>query len=332
MKAARLHAARDLRIVEEPTPAEEPGHTLVAVGAVGLCGSDLHWYVDGHIGDAGLDQPAIPGHEIGGTALTGPLKGQVVAVDPAIPCFDCPRCHEGWTNLCERIKFAGHSDTDGGLAEVISWPTDRLVPLPAGMDAVDAAVLEPLGVAVHAWDLGHVRLGDRVAVVGCGPIGLLLIQLAKNGLASHVAGVEPLEHRREAALACGADAVHDSDDLPGDDFDVVFEVCGNPDPVREAMTVARRGGRVVLVGIPDADETTFPASLARRKGLTIAVVRRMPEVYERAVTLVERGHVNLKAVVSHTFGLDASDEAFERATRREGLKVVITPSSSGGAS
>lgn len=325
MHAARLHAARDLRVVSEPDPAPAEGRTLIRVGAVGLCGSDLHWFVEGQIGDARIVQPGIPGHEIGGVALDGPYAGRVVAVDPAIPCFDCPRCHEGWTNLCPHVKFAGHSDTDGGLAELMSWPTDRLVPLPEGMDAEDAAVLEPLGVAIHAWDLGQVRLGDRVAVVGAGPIGLLLVQLARHGLVRHIAVVEPLAHRRDAALAQGADSVHTPAELPGDDFDVVFEVCGNPDPVREAMTVARRGGRVVLVGIPDEDETTFPASLARRKGLTIPVVRRMPEVYERAIALVERGVVDLKAVVSHRFALGETSQAFEAAARREGLKVVIRP-------
>ncbi len=325
MRAARLHAASDLKVAEEAdlTPAE--GHTLVKVGAVGVCGSDVHWFRYGRIGDARIEQPTIPGHEIGGVALDGPLAGRTVAVDPAIPCLDCERCHEGWTNLCPRVKFAGHADTDGGLAEVISWPTSRLVALPEGMDAVDAATLEPLGVAIHAWDLGHVRLGDRVAIVGAGPIGLLLVQLARHSSVMHVAAIEPLAHRRDAALAQGADAVHTPDDLPPSDFDVVFEVCGNPDPVCEAMTLARGGGRVVLVGIPDEDETTFPASLARRKGLTIAVVRRMPEVYERAVALVGRGIVDLKAVVSHRFELASAGEAFEFATARKGLKVVVTP-------
>lgn len=325
MRAARLHAPSDLRVVEEadPTPAE--GFTLVKVGAVGLCGSDLHWFLDGGIGDARIDQPTIPGHEIGGVALDGPLAGRTVAVDPAIPCFDCERCHEGWTNLCPNVKFAGHGDTDGGMAEVMSWPTNRLVPLPEGMDAVDATVLEPLGVAIHAWDLGQVRLGDRVAIVGAGPIGLLLVQLARHSLVTHVAAIEPLPHRRDAALVQGADTVHAPDNLPPSDFDVVFEVCGNPDPVREAMTLARNGGRVVLVGIPDEDETTFPASLARRKGLTIAAVRRMPEVYEQAIALVERGFIDLKAVVSHRFGLVSAADAFEFAATRKGLKVVITP-------
>lgn len=325
MRAARLHAPADLRVTQESDPTPREGSTLVKVGAVGLCGSDLHWFVDGGIGDARIDQPTIPGHEIGGVALDGPYAGQTVAVDPAIPCLNCERCHEGWPNLCPHVKFAGHGDTDGGMAELMSWPTSRLTPMPEGMDAEDAAVLEPLGVAIHAWDLGHVRLGDRVAIVGAGPIGLLLAQLARHALASHVAVVEPLAHRRDAALAQGADAVHAPDDLQASDFDVVFEVCGNPAPVLEAMTLARGGGRVVLVGIPDEDETRFPAALVRRKGLTIAVVRRMPEVYDRAVALVTRGIVDVKAVVSHRFDLASASEAFTFATSREGLKVLITP-------
>ena len=325
MRAARLHAASDVRVAAEEAPAPAEGRTLVRVGAVGLCGSDLHWFLDGGIGDARIVDPAIPGHEIGGVALDGPFAGRVVAVDPAIPCFACDRCREGWTNLCPNVKFAGHGDTDGGMAEIISWPTDRLAPLPDGMDPEDAAVLEPLGVAIHAWDLGQVRLGDRIAVVGAGPIGLFLVQLARHALAASVVVVEPLAHRREAALRQGADAVFTPDELPASEVDVVFEACGNPDPVREAMTVVRRGGRVVLVGIPDEDVTTFPASLARRKGLTIAVVRRMPEVYQRAVDLASRGIVDLTAVISHRFGLDAAQDGFEFAASRGGLKVLITP-------
>ena len=325
MRAARLHAPADVRVHTEEAPPAAEGRTLVRVGAVGLCGSDLHWFLDGGIGDARIVDPAIPGHEIGGVALDGPYAGRVVAVYPAIPCFHCERCREGWTNLCPHVRFAGHGDTDGGMAEIISWPTDRLVPLPEGMTPEDAAVLEPLGVAVHAWDLGQVRLADRVAVVGAGPIGLFLVQLARHALVSHVAVVEPLAHRREAALRQGADAVYEPDDLPASDFDVVFEACGNPDPVREAMTLARGGGRVVLVGIPDEDVTTFPASLARRKGLTIPIVRRMPEVYERAVELADRGVVDLRAVVSHRFPLDSAQQGFEFAAGRGGLKVVVTP-------
>lgn len=325
MRVARLHAPSDVRVADEPAPVAVEGYTRVKVGAVGLCGSDLHWFLDGGIGDARIEDPTIPGHEIGGVALDGPLEGRTVAVDPAIPCFNCERCHEGWTNLCPDVKFAGHADTDGGLAEIMVWPTQRLVPLPEGLDAVDAAVMEPLGVAIHAWDLAHVRLGDRVAIVGAGPIGLLLVQLARHSLVSHIAAVEPLEHRRDAALQQGADAVCAPDELPDSDFDVVFEVCGNPEPVTEALTLARRGGRVVLVGIPDEDETTFSASLARRKGLTIAVVRRMPEVYERAIAMIERGFVDLHAIVSHRIPLDSASEAFTFAASRQGLKVVITP-------
>lgn len=325
MRSARLHAAGDLRIHDEEQPPASEGRSLVRVGAVGLCGSDLHWFLEGGIGDARIVEPPIPGHEIGGIAIDGPYAGQVVAVDPAIPCFDCERCHEGWTNLCSNIEFAGHSTTDGGMAEVISWPTERLVPMPEGLDAEDAAMLEPLGVAVHAWDLGHAKLGDRIAIVGAGPIGLLLVQLAKHSLASKVAVVEPLAHRRAAAEAMGADVVLGTELELLTGYDVVFEVCGNPDPVEAAMALARAGGRVVLIGIPDEDVTTFPAALARRKGLTIPIVRRMPEVYERAVQLAAQGVVDLKSVVSHRFALDDAQAGFTFATRREGLKVLIKP-------
>ena len=325
MRVARLHAPSDLRVSEESAPEAREGYTLVRVGAVGLCGSDLHWYLDGGIGDARIADPTIPGHEIGGVALDGPYAGRAVAVDPAIPCFDCERCHEGWTNLCRRIKFAGHGDTPGGLAEVISWPTDRLVPMPEGLDAEDAAMLEPLGVAIHAWDLGKVALGDRIAIVGAGPIGLLLVQMASEFLGSEVTVVEPLPHRLEAARDMGADHCLTPDDELKADFDVVFEVCGNPEPVTEAMALARAGGRVVLIGIPDEDTTSFPASIARRKGLTIAIVRRMPEVYDRAVQLAARGVVDLKSVVSDRFDLDSCQEGFDYAAKRSGLKVLITP-------
>lgn len=325
MRVARLHAPQDLRIHEEEDPTAAEGQSLVRVEAVGLCGSDLHWFLEGGIGDARIVNPPIPGHEIGGIAIDGPYAGRAVAVDPAIPCFECEHCHQGWTNLCPDVKFAGHGNTDGGMAEIMSWPTSRLVPLPEGLDAEDAAMLEPLGVAIHAWDLGHAKLGDKIAIVGAGPIGLLLLQLAKRSLAAEVIVVEPLPHRREAATAMGADAVLDTEDELPSGFDVVFEVCGNPDPVEAAMRLARAGARVVLVGIPDEDVTTFPAALARRKGLTIAIVRRMPEVYERAVELASKGLVDVKSVVSHRFGLDDASEGFAFATRREGLKVLITP-------
>lgn len=327
MRVARLHGAGDLRIGDAPEPEAREGFTRVRIGAVGLCGSDLHWFGEGGIGDARIVRPLVPGHEIGGWAIDGPHAGRLVAVDPAVPCEHCEQCMAGNPNLCPTVDFAGHGTTDGGLQEVMSWPTHRLVPVPDGMTAPEVAVLEPFGVAIHAWDLADVQLADRVAVVGAGPIGLLLVQLASRLVASSVTVVEPLEHRREAARRLGADVVLAPEEVTAGlgDHQVVFEVNGNPTAVAEAITLARPGARVVLVGIPDDDVTAFPAGLARRKGLTIMCVRRMKEVYHRAIALCERGLVDLAAVVSDSFDLADAADAFRFASGRSGLKTVVVP-------
>ena len=176
---ARLHGTGDVRLADEPVREPGPDESLVHVEAVGLCGSDLHWYEEGGIGDARLSNPLVVGHEFAGVVEGGPLDGRRVAVDPALHCGHCARCLEGNQNLCPNVVFAGHGDCDGGLRQYLSWPTEALHPLPASMDGAAGAMLEPLGVAIHSFDLGHVHLGSDVAVVGCGPIGLLLIQVAR---------------------------------------------------------------------------------------------------------------------------------------------------------
>lgn len=325
MKAARLHGVGDVRVAEEAEPQAREGHTLVRVRSVGLCGSDLHWFTDGGIGDATIGDPIVPGHEMGGIALDGPYAGRVVAIDPALPCEHCERCREGNTNLCPDVRFSGHGSVDGGLREVMDWPTERLFPLPEGFTPDDAALLEPLGVAVHSFDLAHMPLGARVAVVGTGPIGLLLVQLSVRSGAVAVTAVEPLDHRRAAAGRMGATTLLTPTDPMPADHDVVFEVSGKPDAVRAAMELARPGGRVVLAGIPDDDVTTFPAATARRKGLTIAVVRRMRDVYPRAIELVELGIVDFAGLVTDRFGIDRAAEGFAHAAGRTGIKTVIDP-------
>ena len=325
---ARLHGTGDLRVTDEPVPVPAPGESLVRVTAVGICGSDLHWYAEAGIGDARLDRPLVVGHEFAGVVEGGPADGRRVAVDPAQPCERCDRCRSGWRNLCPFIRFAGHGAVDGGLRRFMSWPTALLHPVGDAVSDVDAAMLEPLGVAVHAMDLGHVRLGATVAVVGCGPIGLLLVQLARAAGAGTVVASDPLPHRAQAALRYGADDAHTDPSgapLDGVDADVVFEVSGADDAVAASLTAARPGARVVLAGIPDDDRTTFAASTARRKGLTLALVRRMNDVYPRAIRLVERGLVDVSSLVTHRFPLDRVADAFATAAARDGLKVVVLP-------
>jgi len=334
VRAARLHAVGDLRLTDEPVPRPEPGATLVRVTAVGICGSDLHWFAGAGTGDARLAQPLVLGHEAAGVIEEGPLRGIRVAIDPAIPCGACRPCRDGYRNLCVRIRFAGHGSQDGALREFMTWPAHRLHPLPAGLSDADGAMLEPLGVAIHALDLGHVLLGASVAVAGCGPIGLLLIQVLRAAGAGQITAFEPLPHRRAAATRLGADLAADPAEMTatgglreaiGDGADVSFEMAGTDGAVRLAMLATRPGGRVVLGGIPASDRTTFQASVARRKGLTIAMVRRMNEVYPRAISLAAAGRVELGSLVSHRFSLGKVAEAFGTAAGRGGLKVIVEP-------
>jgi L-iditol 2-dehydrogenase len=323
MRVARLHGAGDLRVGDEDRPEPRDGESLVRVEAVGICGSDLHWFEEGGIGDSRLVAPLVVGHEFAGVVEDGPLAGRRVAVDPAVPCERCEVCREGHPNLCPDVRFAGHGSCDGGLRQYLSWPTHRLHPLPDSLDGVAGALLEPLGVAIHAVDLGHVEVGARVAVVGCGPIGLLLQQVSQAAGATVALAVDPLEHRRAAAAA---EIVAGPDEVGDIEVDVVFEAAGTDEAVDLALRVARPGARVVLVGIPAGDHTTFSASVARRKGLTLVLARRMGEVYPRALRLVHAGAVDLEPLVTHRYGLDRTAEAFAVAARRDGLKVIIEPS------
>ncbi len=325
MRTVRLHGTGDVRVHEEPDTVPGEGESLVRVHAVGLCGSDLHWFADGGIGENRIEDPVVPGHEFFGTALTGAHAGRRVVVDPAIPCLTCEYCFRGDHNLCERIVFAGHGTRDGGMQDLLSWPDRCLTPLPDSIDDTEAVALEPLGVAIHAVDLAHLKPGMRIGVVGIGPIGAFVLQLARNANAASVLAVEPLAHRRELAERLGADVAVAPEELAehATSCDLVFEVNGNPDAVAAAVTLARPGARVVLVGIPDEDQTTFSASQARRKGLTLVCVRRMKEVYERAIALVERGHVDAASVVSDVFELEEADAAFRSGVAREGHKVVV---------
>jgi L-iditol 2-dehydrogenase len=326
VRAARLHAVGDLRVADEPEPQAEPGMSLVRVTAVGICGSDLHWWDEGAIGDAKLTHPLVLGHEGAGVIADGPRAGQRVAIDPAIPDETCRACRDGYRNLCYHIKFSGHGDTDGMMREVMAWPTRLLHPLPDGVTDADGALLEPLGVAVHSVDLGHLPFAGAASVIGCGPIGLLLIALLKAAGASSVLAVEPLAHRRQAAVQIGADQVFDpAADLGDAGVDVAFEAAGNDEAVQLAMQSVRPGGRVVLAGIPGDDTIRFEAAAARRKGLTIAMVRRMNEVYPRAISLAERGVVDLGALVTSRHGLGDIRAAFTEGARRSGLKVVVEP-------
>jgi L-iditol 2-dehydrogenase len=329
MKAARLYGPGQLRVQVEPKPTPAPGEVLVRVRAVGVCGSDLHWFSGGGIGDAQLTRPLVLGHECAGVTEGGVR----VVVDPAIPCGHCEWCRKGHPNLCPDVRFAGHAPQDGTLREWIAWPEACLHPLPATISDAEGALLEPLGVALHAVDLAHLQVGMMVAVLGCGPIGLLIMQLARLSGASHIIATDLRAHRLEVARTFGAHQTvlaSAGRELPqilsavaGRGVDVAFEVAGEQPAVDVAIAAACPGGKVVLAGIPSDDCSSFTASTARRKGLTIKMVRRMRNTYPRAIELATAGQVQLAVLVTHRFPLEKVADAFVTAQRREGVKVIV---------
>ncbi len=337
MIAARLHAVGDLRVATEPDPDEAPPDwSLLAVTSVGICGSDLHWFTDGGIGENRIERPVVPGHEFAAVALSGPHAGRRVAVDPAIPCERCEMCQAGYHNLCPTVQFAGHGTLDGGLQERIWWPDHLLHPIPDTLSDDAGALLEPLGVALHAVAVSHLRPGADVLVVGAGPIGVLTAQLARRSGARRVFVVEPLAHRRSTALRFGADAAFPAesgaaavmDATGGRGVDVVIEMAGTDAAIATAVAASRPGARIALGGIPSHELSSFPAAAARRKGLTFAMVRRMNDTYPRAIAMAANG-IELDSLVSRRYPLSDAAEAFTAAAGRHADKVMISVSAPG---
>ena len=334
MRVARLHGRGDLRVGEEREPEPAPGEVLVRVTAVGICGSDLHWYDESGIGEAHLDRPLVLGHEAAGVIASGPRAGARVAIDPNLPCGACEPCDRGLGHLCPNVRFLGHSDTDGALRELMAWPEERLVPIPDAIDDVAGAMLEPLGVAIHALRLADLSPGGTIGVFGAGPIGLLLIRLALAAGASAVVATDILPHRVDAARAAGAIAelVDGGAErarllgaLGGRLLDTAIEIAGEDDAVATAAHLVRPAGRVVVAGIPAGNEALIPVSVLRRKGLDLRFARRMNRVYPAAIALAAGGLLDPAAVVTHRFPLADAAAAFASAARREGGKVVVLP-------
>jgi L-iditol 2-dehydrogenase len=308
---------------------------LLRVRGVGLCGSDLHYYLEGAIGSAVIREPFIMGHEIA-AELTEPHgnlpAGTLVAVDPNHPCGHCEQCEQGYVNLCPNHTFLGAPPTTGAMAEYLVAPVSTVIPVPSHFDAATVVALEPLGIAIHALDLARLRPMESVAVLGAGPIGLLLTQVARASGAGDLFVIDPLAYRQQAALEMGATRVAASHHTiaewtKGRGVDVVLEATNSPLGPQHAAEAVRIGGRLVLVGIPEGGEIGFNASLVRRKGLSIKLSRRMGHTYPRAIQMVERGLVRFESLITHRIGLNQIPQAFDdlAAYRNGALKIVADP-------
>jgi L-iditol 2-dehydrogenase len=359
MRVARLYGPRDVRVEEAAEPGEPgPGEALIRVTAMGICGSDLHYYREGALGGVSPTGPFILGHEFAacveavgpseaaqagqpvtasgpGTTPSAITPGMRVAVEPGRNCGRCESCQMGHPNLCPAVQFCATPPVEGCLRERMLYPTRFLFPLPPGIGDAEGAALEPLGIALHAVRLGKLSPGQTVAILGGGCIGLLLTQLCRAAGASQILVTEPVPHRREAAVRFGATDVLDPgrsnvgaairERTGGRGVDVALEAAGAPRTPAESVEAVKHGGRVVLVGIPADDRLELSHAAGRRKGVTLQFSRRMKHTYPTAIALVESGRIDLRGYVTHRFPLAEAATAFDVAdTYRDGaLKVVI---------
>ncbi len=341
MRVAYFTALRTIEIRDLPEPAiEHPESVLLRIDRVGVCGSDVHYYSKGRIGDQILEMPATLGHECAATVVElGPgverlQPGDRVAVDPAIVCGKCDQCRAGRPNTCRELRFLGTpGQAPGAAADRLVLPADNCLRIPDSMTMEQAVLAEPLSIALYAVKLAQVHRGARIAVLGAGPIGLGVLMCAKAVAGATVFVTEPIAERREVAAQCGADWTghpHEQDPVAavaGKEplgLDLVFECSGDPACIDQAQHMLAPGGKLVLVGIPEQTEVGFDIHTMRRKELTFVNVRRQNGCVGLVIRMMEEGLLNTDRLLTHHFPLKRIQEAFELvAERREGVIKAI---------
>ncbi len=310
---------------DPPSPAA--GEILVRIRAVGICGSDMHFYLEG--GCAGNDAmyPSVLGHEPAGEIVeVGPgvehlQPGDRVAVEPSITCGRCEPCRAGRRNLCETVVFLGGIQRPGLLREYALVPAENVIAVPPSLGFAEATVVEPLAVLLHAMELARLQTGETVAVMGAGPIGLLAVVVARLAGASRIIVADRVAHRLERARQLGADLAVDfsKDSVTEAVFDltdgkgahVIFDAAGKPESINTALASARRGARLVIIGIPSQQQVGVNLWQAMHQEVTISVQKRSNCNDHDALEMIRRKMINPGSIVSHRFPLTDGAKAFE---------------------
>jgi L-idonate 5-dehydrogenase len=342
MRAFILHGKEDLRQGELPTPGAQSGQVLVKVRRVGICGSDVHYFNHGRVGNFVPKRPFALGHEFAGEVVAsgqgaaGFSTGDRVVIDPSQPCGQCRHCRSGRYNLCENMRYFGSASCDphldGGFAEFVAVSARNCHLMPDVMTWGEAAMLEPLSVALHAAQRAGNLAGTSVFVAGGGAIGQLIALAARAFGAAQVVLGDPAEFPRRFALEQGADAAlnpaeADSEkqamDFSGGGFDVVFEAAGSTQALIHALKIVRRGGTIVQVGtLPP--EVPIPANLIMSKELTVAGSFRFAHVFPAALTFAASKRIKVEPLISRTFPFDETPQAMALAVAKENvIKIQI---------
>ena len=342
MKVVFLTGLRRMEAREVPSPRiQHDSEVLLRVEVVGVCGSDVHVYKEGQIGGLAAEFPWIVGHECAATvaavgqAVRDLQPGQRVAVDPLITCGRCDQCRGGRKHTCRNQRFlATPGQAPGAMAEYLVIPAGCCYPIPDSMSFVQAALSEPLSVALHARNLAGVKPGISAAVLGCGPIGLSLLATLRHAGAGRLYATDLIDRRLELAGRFGADwtgsprcrdIVAEITAAEPVGVDYVFECAGQQETIDQGVRLLRPGGTLMLVGIPQEDRVSVEIHSARRHELTFRNVRRQNDCVREAIGLLAGGAVDLDAMATHHFALGDSQAAFEMVSDyRDGvIKAII---------
>jgi L-iditol 2-dehydrogenase len=335
MRASVLTGVGSLTVENRPIPSPAAHEVLVEVAAVGVCGSDVHYYRHGRIGDFVVTEPLILGHELSGriTAVGGRLDagrvGQRVAIEPQYPCRRCKQCTSGRYNLCPHMRFFATPPVDGALCRFVTIDAEMAHPVPDSMSDEAAALLEPLSVAIATMRKAAVTPGSSILIAGAGPIGVMCAQTARAFGASRIVVSDPLSERRERVVQFGATEVLDptADDVAAlhPQVDAFVDASGAPPAVVSGIRAVGPAGRVVLVGM-GADEYGLPISYLQNMEITVTGVFRYTDTWPTAIHLVTSGAVDLDSLVTGRYDLDHVADALDSDSDPASLKSIVTPS------
>ena len=338
MRAYYLHGPRDLRLTEFDPPQPAADEVLVKVRATGLCGSDLHYYLHGQNGSFVPERPFILGHESAGEIIdTGACanalnSGSRVAIDPSYPCRACAHCIGGRYNLCPRMRYFGSAacspPQDGSLREIVPIRAENCYPIPDDMDYAEAALLEPLAIALHGLGQAEPIAGQRLLIIGAGPIGQLIGLVARHYGAAHLAVSDIRADALDLAASLWADQPLRADDADaltaaaGTGFNTIIEASGAPAALAAAYQHCRTGGTIVQLGVQPGP-VELPVNLIMSKELTLRGSFRFAHVFATALDLLARRQLDLIPLISARFDFADLLAGFDAALQPHTIKVVI---------
>ncbi|EDT16389.1 NAD(P)-dependent alcohol dehydrogenase [Clostridium perfringens] len=341
MKVAVMNGIGKMDLIERDIPIVKENEVLVKLDYVGICGSDLHYYENGRIGDYIVEPPFVLGHEPGGVVVEVGNKvkhlniGDRVALEPGKTCGHCEFCKTGRYNLCPDVIFFATPPVDGVFQEYVAHEADLCFKLPENVSTLEGALIEPLAVGFHAAIQGGARIGQTAVVMGAGCIGLVSMMALKAMGVSNVYVVDIMEKRLEKALELGATGIINAKEknaieevmkiTNNNGCDLVIETAGTEITTVQAIHMAKKGSNIVLVGYSKSGEMTLPMSLVLDKELTFKTVFRYRHIYNMAIEAVASGKVNLKGIITNEFDLDDVQKAMDYSVNNKAdiVKAVI---------